>query len=477
MPLSSSERREVVVVGAGIAGLSAAWELRDRDVVLLEAGRRVGGRIKSEARGRYWLNFGAHVFAGPDSISGRLIQAMGVEAALIPGNLVGLAVNGGVATQGRVETFPFRLPLSARARGSFVRAGTKLRLAVREYQRILRRRPGESDADVRRRVLAYRCDETFADFLGRTHPDAFETFRATINRSTAEPDEIAAGAGIGYFSLVWSRDAGLARNIVGGSSMLPEALASALGDKVVLDVRVEHLSADENGVRIQLTKDGREEEMTARYAVVATPAYETRRIISGLAEETASALEQIPYGPYVVMALLTGEKGPTPWDDVYAIATPKRSFNMLFNHANVLRSGLGGREPGGSLMVYAGAGRARQLIDKSDEEIIQTYLRDLYDLFPELDGIVEETVVQRWEHALAQVRPGRHLLQDALERPLGNVFLAGDYFGTFYTETAAQTGFEAAAKVRQALASDVRVLAPVEPSLDRGRAPSRPPPD
>jgi oxygen-dependent protoporphyrinogen oxidase len=318
-------------------------------------------------------------------------------------------------------------------------------------------------------VLAYRCDATFADFLGRAHPDALETFRATINRSTAEPDEIAAGAGIGYFSLVWSRDAGLARNIIGGSSMLPEGLARALGDKVVLRARVERMSADTNGVRVQVTKDGRDEELNARYAVVATPAYETRRIVRGLPEETAAALEQIPYGPYVVMALLTGEKGPARWDDVYAIATPKRSFNMVFNHANVLRAGGGAREPGGSLMVYAGASRARQLLDEDDEDVVQTYLSDLYDLFPELDGIVEETVVQRWERALAHVRPGRHLLQDALERPLGNVFLAGDYFGTFYTETAAQTGFEAAAKVRHALAGDA--------SATRGNAshPAAPP--
>ncbi len=41
------EPRDVVVVGGGIAGLSAAWRLRHRDVLLLEAGDRLGGRFAS----------------------------------------------------------------------------------------------------------------------------------------------------------------------------------------------------------------------------------------------------------------------------------------------------------------------------------------------------------------------------------------------------------------------------------------------
>jgi protoporphyrinogen oxidase len=40
-------KAHVVVVGGGIAGLSAAWRLRHRDVLLLEAGDRLGGRFVS----------------------------------------------------------------------------------------------------------------------------------------------------------------------------------------------------------------------------------------------------------------------------------------------------------------------------------------------------------------------------------------------------------------------------------------------
>ena len=59
--------RDVVIVGGGIAGLSAAWRLRHRDVLLLEAGDRLGGRMRSDACGEYWLNYGAHLFPAPGS--------------------------------------------------------------------------------------------------------------------------------------------------------------------------------------------------------------------------------------------------------------------------------------------------------------------------------------------------------------------------------------------------------------------------
>ena len=68
---------DAVVVGGGIAGLAAAWELRDRNVILLEA--RVAARRKGQvplgAPGDLWLNFGAHVFGGPGSTTDRLLSA------------------------------------------------------------------------------------------------------------------------------------------------------------------------------------------------------------------------------------------------------------------------------------------------------------------------------------------------------------------------------------------------------------------
>jgi oxygen-dependent protoporphyrinogen oxidase len=442
--------RDVVVVGGGIAGLAAAWELRDLDIAVLEAEDRVGGRLRSEPREPYWLNFGGHVLAGPDSATGRLLTALGIDAADVPGVLTALAMDGRVLAGGRVESYPFRLPLTRTDRIALIRAGARVRVAVARYGRVSRRRPGESEVTRQARVLAYRDDQTFADFLGPVPAEVDAIFRPTIQRSSGEPEQVSAGYGIGYFQLVWDRVGGLSRNVLGGSARLPQAIAGALSDRVRLRSPVVQVSHTRRGVAVKYLSDGEEHTVEARFAVVATPAFVTRTIVTSLPPDTDRALAEIAYGPYVVGALHTNETAPMPYDDIYAVATPKRSFNMMFNTANVLRSD-SRREPGGTLMVYSAASLADALRDRSDDEIAARYVDDLGAIFPEIPHHVQEVHIKRWEHGLPHPRPGRHLLQPALQQPLRNVLLAGDYLGTTYVETAVSTGSAAAHEIRRRL--------------------------
>jgi oxygen-dependent protoporphyrinogen oxidase len=342
------------------------------------------------------------------------------------------------------------MPLADRL--ALVRAGARLRLSVARYDRVTAPRAGESPAARRARAVGHLADRSFAEFIGALPPAADAVFRPTLARSSAEPEQLAAGQGVGYFALVWTPGGGLSNNIIGGSSRLVEQIATELGDRITMRASVETVTAVDGGVELRATIDGEPRRIAARHAVVATPAYEAARILPDVPRETAAALSGIRYGPYVVMALLTSETEPMPWDHLYALATPDRPFNMLFNTANVLR-GRGPRMPGGSLMLYRGAEGARRLMEMTDAEIERTFLDGLYALYPAARGIVGETAILRLPHALPYPHPGRHLLQAGLERRLDPIHLAGDYLGGWYTETAISSGQEAARAIRRALAA------------------------
>jgi oxygen-dependent protoporphyrinogen oxidase len=300
-------------------------------------------------------------------------------------------------------------------------------------------------------VLAYGDDRTFADWLGPLPGDADALFRVTVTRSTAEPDQLAFGHGAGYFALVWSSGKGLSQNVLGGPGRLIDGIAAALPGRVVTGAEVREATTEGDLVRVRYREGGSEREVLARHAVLATKAFDAARIAVGLPPDTRHALEAIPYGPSVVMAIMTGEAGPMPWDGIYALATPKRAFSMLFNVVNVLRPGGEAREPGGSLMVYRSGRAALELLERSDAEIEQAFLGDLYAIYPQARGLVTETALLRLPRMLPYVAPGRSALQPALERPLGRIQLVGDYLGGVYTETAIASGQDAAAAIRATL--------------------------
>jgi oxygen-dependent protoporphyrinogen oxidase len=448
----TAKQLDAVIVGGGIAGLASAWLLRGRNVLLLEADTRVGGRICSQPRGEYWLNWGAHVFAGRGSATGLLMDEVGIQAEPVPGELAALAMNGRLLTDGRVETYPFRIPMAWTDRVAVLRAGIKVRLAVQRYGHAAEPRSGEALGERQQRVYDFLGDQSFSQFIGELPADADAMFRPTVSRSAGSPEQVSAGAGVGYFRLVWDRKSGLSRNIVGGSAALTEAIGAGLGSRVVLGAEVLEAVQHSGGVSVRYRRGNAEEEVLASHCVLATPAPIARRLAIGLTTETAEALGKVVYGPYVSAAFLTNETGPRPWDRCYAIATPKRAFNVFFNMTSLARSRSWERQPGSSIMVFSPAALAAALLDLDDSEIVDRYLKDLDDIFPGFSGHVAEAHVRRWPLGLAYCFPGRGRLQAALTRPAERIHLAGDYLGTFYTETAVETGWRAANTILRALA-------------------------
>jgi oxygen-dependent protoporphyrinogen oxidase len=430
---------DVIVVGGGLAGLSAAWECRDRDVVVLEASNRVGGRIKSERRGDYWLNVGGHVFSGPGSETQRLADEVGVEIRPIKGHLAGLAMNGALLTSGAVELFPFRIPMALKDRIRLIVSGIKVRLAVLQYSKLATRRPGESYWSLQDRIYNYRNDRTFADFVGKTSGDAMAMFAATVTRSAGRVDQVAAGTGIGYFKIVWDKSPSLGNSIWGGASTFPETIAQKLGDRVKLNSPVQSVVVHEDYVEVTYTDATGEHTIQSRQVVMAALASQTHKMLKNAPADLMDALAQIKYGPYVAGAFLTNEDKAV-WDNSYGIASPKRSFTILTNQTSVIRSSETKRAKGSSIFVFTATEWAEKLLQESDETILETYYKDLNEIFPGFSETVEEAQIMRWELGQTFNFPGRAKLQPIFTRDNGRIHLAGDFLGTFYTETAITTG-------------------------------------
>jgi oxygen-dependent protoporphyrinogen oxidase len=159
--------RRVVVIGAGITGLTAARELtRSRtpvEVTVLEASSRVGGKVRTETAG------GAVVETGPDSFVTlkpdmlELVKELGLE-----GELVGTAPDPtvGVLKDGRLLPLPAGMRLITPTKllpfafSSLFSLKAKLRMALEPLVRPGRADGDESLADFTRRRLGAEALET-----------------------------------------------------------------------------------------------------------------------------------------------------------------------------------------------------------------------------------------------------------------------------------------------------------------------------
>lgn len=425
--VASAAHRGVVIVGAGISGLTAAWRLRDRDILVLEAADIVGGRLKTETRGPYWLNLGAHVLMAGGPMA-TLAAEVGVPLVEPPGNFLAVAMHGRVIRATNVWQMFLRLPLSLAARISLAKVGVRLMAAKH-------RDPAVLDAI------------SFAEFLGPMHPDVAALMRVVANRLTGELDDVSALVGVHGFDHLWL---GSRLNIAGGSAALPHAIGAALGDRLLTSATVTRVEQTTGAVAISYSVNGEHRQVTADRCIVAVPAPIARALVPGLPPAQDSALAAMRYAPFVVAGIFTEETGPMPWDDLYALATPEQSFCMLFNPGNALR--FGPRRPGGSLVVYAVAERAAVLLALSDDAIRSRYLADLAAIFPEARNVVAEVIIQRWPHGTAIGYPGRGAALAQLAGGSGRIVFAGDYMTPLEGVDATESGATASSLLHTAWA-------------------------
>ncbi|PKW16486.1 flavin monoamine oxidase family protein [Saccharopolyspora spinosa] len=434
--MTTENHYETVIVGGGLAGLYAAYQLRGRRVLVLEASERTGGRIRSHRMGNRWVNVGAHVYPNPESIMGALAEELGIEVIDIPGSLRGIVADDKIINPSRVEMLPFVLPMPMRQRLAFVRKGLKLSLAMSRFNRIEHRvaTTDEERDQQRRETVDFEAGRTFAEFMNGVPAAMDPLIRALARRSAGEPEQVSAGAALMCLAHVMgpaNAPGATARVMVGGTETVIEGLLAVLGnDAVRLSAPVTLVDAtSEKNIQIDFESPSGPSTVTADTVIVATPAPIARKILHPMPPELGAGLDSVTYGAFLSVGIFTNETAPASTDHLYAITTPGKQFDFLFNHANPVHPRSAHRD-GGAFMAYRGGPRAEELMNEPDEKIAAVYLAQFLEILPEYQGKIVEAHVQRWPLGTAYAAPGRNAYQSVLEagHPDRRVGLAGDYF-------------------------------------------------
>jgi putrescine oxidase len=271
---SAIEQRDVVVIGAGATGLSAAHALTQagRSVVVLEARDRVGGRLWTDEVDGVDLELGGQWVSPDQDELLRVIDELGLET--FSRYREGASVYIGIA--GERRTFEGeQLPVPPAVEKEMVRLTELLDSLAAQMDPA---RPwdvpfaDELDRQSFAAWLAGQCDEQEAvDNIAMFIAQAMLT-KPAYAFSALQAVQMAASAG--SFSHLVDSEFILDKRVVGGLQRVPLALADRLGDVVRLGVDVEKVRWDDTGVEVvagDLT-------VSARHLVVAVPPTAVSRI-------------------------------------------------------------------------------------------------------------------------------------------------------------------------------------------------------
>jgi oxygen-dependent protoporphyrinogen oxidase len=461
----------VVVVGGGIAGLSAAYALSQSEgppvaCTLVEAESRLGGKILTEQADGFVIEGGPDSFLSLKPWGIELCRKLGLEDRLIGTNPDRRRTF--VYSRGRLEELPEGLALGFPARlGPFLRSGLlswpgKLRLGAEVLVPRRREEGDESMGAFFRRRLGDEALERIIEPL-MTGIYAGDADRLSIQATFPRFPEMEREHGSIVRSMLGARrrrkasEKGEASRwtpfvtLRGGLSELVRALTGRLSTvKVCVGRRVRAIRARGEGAGYEVLLED-EPPIAADAVVLATPAFGAAGLLEPLDATLAGMLGGIPYASTATVTLGYRREGFSHSLDGYGFVIPRVEGRALLA-STWSSSKWDHRAPDGSVLIrsYVGGAGRDAALEGSDEELVELVRADLRHVM----GVTEEPVlarVFRWPRAMPQYLVG-HLerlavIEERLKRWPG-VFLAGAAYRGVGIPDCIRDGLGAADRVR-----------------------------
>lgn len=442
--------KRVLIVGAGLAGLTAAYELSEagHDVTILEARTRPGGRVRTL---RAPFADGLHAELGaariPDNHTWTLkyVRDFGLELApFYPdnGNFTTFLRNSRVAIppgeSADLSDLPVELTEAEREGGLDGLFGRAFGDVVDQ---------AEAQADWPPEALAPYDDMTIREFLARRglSPDVYEALGATM---------AARHSALEVFRLIRSgHGSAVMHRIAGGSDLLPLAFAARLADRIRYGTPVVRLEQDGAGVRAICQHLGRLLAVEADKMICTIPFTVLRHleIAPRFSAVKHQAIQEMGYGS---LSRVTFQVRRRYWldqgDNGFAHTdTPGEIWDASFG------------QPGtrGLLQLYLQGPSSAYASIMTEEERIRYAIEQVEPVFPGLREVLEGAASHCWDNdpwtrgATRLMYPGQvATFHPHVAAPEGHIHFAGEHTSLWYAwmNGAIESGSRAAREVNEA---------------------------
>jgi oxygen-dependent protoporphyrinogen oxidase len=435
--MGAAVNERVIVVGAGIAGLTAAFRLKQRgfDVTVLEAEAGVGGRMATLERDGYRMDLGAAALSRKYTAMQKLAADAGIGHKLVDSSdMVAIPRNGSMH---RIRSGSALDSL----RTGLLSWGAKIpaaKLAL-EARKIAKKMTWDDIGG------AHEWDvESVAQWSRRIGNDEVERYLSDAFLRGCYMEDSARMSALELHFLLINFFGSKLFTFDGGVGELPRALAGGLG--VRLNTRVTGVEEKPGGVRLTSIRDGVEQTEEAAAAVITLTAPQMLEVYPQLGGDDREILAQLDYVRLITisLALSTLPAEPAMFLPFHAEAEPQLCsiFQDSVKHSS--------RAPAGAGLITV-FWHNRWNIDEWDTEdsvIVDKSIGAAAAYLPEVENNVAFGNVKRWRHAIINSEVGTyrslHTVADNRYRA-DRVQLAGDYFGGSTSNSALCSG-EFAAK-------------------------------
>ncbi len=449
-----SKGLEILVVGAGAAGLAATWRLAaslkeiNCSIRVLEASDKIGGRTFCEEIDGFRVYSGASVIHESFATTRDLARELGVELFQSPkkkggqsyggGRFWGLYVGGSLKqTLTTLHTMLFSPQHSLAGNWEFMRLFA-----------ILKKRAKDLDFEDHTRMLDLDTGDSFADFaransLGRYLKQAGELDLNCFTAGTSE--QVGAAYGMALLWLWTINPATRSYLPRQGIAALVKALAEVCESFIQVSSPVKRIILEDGEVRGVAMATG--EVIEADAVICATTATTAAQIIPELPQDVRTVLERVSYSSCCNLAFGLDENILA--DGSHAALFPPGSPTFLTMVTNLVALAPDAAPPGKTLVHAVVIGEhARALFALDDDDIVQQVIEEMRRFFPGMPQCPLFARVYRWPEALC-LSPAGMLrdVHDMLRRLNGyarGLFLAGDYTRLPSLNGAMKSGIAAA---------------------------------